>query len=253
MPECPLGDKQGIPWSKRTQCCWDILLDCRCPQRLEGMTLKHMSQWQTLTVQPWHGYERHSILYGHMKLLNELNLRFVEFVSTRINLLGPGNHIIFCPNSRKKLKIHAMKEFGSYEVKVVIETKGDPNQYLMYLIRSLTSQCGAVTDFCVHIWIKTFYFPFSGDVCNRLAGARGGWESSAFTWKVLQQHPGPVPGTLWLTHPHKHTPDIYWDWRLITFPRRYGVNHPMAPVQSTFSQVWEGFCKLCCLATPVLG
>lgn len=27
----------------------------------------------------------------------------------------------------------------------------------------------------------------------------------------------------------------------------------MAPVQSTFSQVWEDFCKLCCLATPVLG
>lgn len=40
---------------------------------------------------------------------------------------------------------------------------------------------------------------------------------------------------------------------IITSPNRCGVNHQMVLVQSTFSQVWEDSCRLCCLVTQASG
>lgn len=48
---------------------------------------------------------------------------------------------------------------------------------------------------------------------------------------------------------------FYWTSSecVITSPGRYGVNHLMALVQSTFSREWEDSCKLCCSAIQALG
>lgn len=102
--------------------------------------------------------------------------------------------------------------------------------------------------------LQTLIFsPFlcSGNVCNWLAGVRRSWKISAFTWKVLREHPGAVPG-ISVSHVSSCSHHLF-SGCVIATPRRFGVNHQMALELWTFSQAWEDFCKLCCLVTPVSG
>lgn len=55
--ECLVCVSQVIQWSRQTRWCWDTLLVWKCPQRSGEMTWRHTSQWQTLMVRPWHGWD----------------------------------------------------------------------------------------------------------------------------------------------------------------------------------------------------
>lgn len=75
------------------------------------------------------------------------------------------------------------------------------------------------------VYIAFTFLLFKEYVCNRLAGAGGGWESATFTWEVLQKHPGTVPGIFQShTHPHNTNKCLFTEyWVNVWLPLLAGM------------------------------